>query len=404
MITTELFSSALGLEEPWHVADVQFDPKKQRLDLTLDFRRGAHFSCPECQKPDCCVYDTNTRTWRHSNFFQHVAYLTARIPRIQCPDCGIKQVVVPWARPESGFTLFFEIYTILLAQQMAIAPLAKLLQVHPDSVWRILGYYVEQAVKETDLNAMTRVGIDEVAKKKGHEYITVFGDLSRSRVVFVADSRESKVIKAFHHYLLSKPVDPKQISHFCLDMWPAYLKGLEDHFKSSQLIFDRYHLMAKANLALDQVRREEAKDHEELKRTRYLWLKNKSKLSKKEQKKLTSLKQLKLKTARAHAIIESLREVWDSSEKAEAQALLKTWFFWATHSRLEPIKELAKTVRNHWDGILNFFDCKISNGIIEGLNNKIKIAMRRAYGFKTFEYLRIIIFLIAGKLALPTLC
>lgn len=404
MATTELFGLALGLNEPWFVSNFQFDPEKRRLDLTIDFKHGAHFSCPECQKSDCTVHDTNTRTWRHLDFFQHQAYLSTRIPRIECADCGVKQVMVPWARPGSGFTLLFEIYTLLLAQQMAIAPLAKLLRIHPDSVWRILGHYVEHAVKEKNLSSLTRVGIDELAQKKGHEYITVFGDLNQSKVVFVADSRESSVIKAFHDYLLSKQVQPQQISYFCLDMWPAYLKGLEDHFKDSQLIFDRYHLMAKANLALDQVRREEAKEHEELKKTRYLWLKNKSNLSKKEKTKLTSLKQLNLKTARAYAIIESLREVWNSSDKSEAQLLLKTWFFWATHSRLEPIKEFAKTVRNHWDGILNIFDSYITNGVIEGLNNKIKTAMKRAYGFKTFEYLRTIIFMVAGKLALPTLC
>jgi transposase len=403
MATNELFSLALGLEEPWQVTDFQFDPEKRRLDLTIDFKRGAHFSCPECSKPECAVHDTNTRTWRHLDFFQHQAYLTARVPRIQCPDCGVKQVVVPWARPGSGFTLLFEIFALLLSQQMAIAPLAVLLRVHPDSVWRILGHYVEQAVQDAKLNGLTQVGIDEVAQRKGHEYITVFGDLKQSKVVFVADTRESETIKAFADYLQSKEVPSDQIRHFCLDMWPAYLKGLEENFPNSQLIFDRYHLIAKANGALDKVRSEEAKEHVELKKTRYLWLKNGTNLSKKEKAKLTSLKQLNLKTVRAHSIVESLKEIWAAMDKKEAQFLLKKWYFWATHSRLEPIKEFAKTVRNHWDGILNVFDCYITNGIIEGLNNKIKTAMKRAYGFKTFEYLRTIIFLVAGKLALPTL-
>jgi len=403
MATNELFSLALGLEEPWHVTDFQFDPEKRRLDLTIDFKRGARFICPECSKPDCTVHDTNTRTWRHLDFFQHQAYLTARVPRIQCPDCGVKQVVVPWARPGSGFTLLFEIFALLLSQQMAIAPLAVLLRVHPDSVWRILGHYVEQAVQDAKLGGLNQVGIDEVAQRKGHEYITVFGDLKQSRVVFLADTRESETIKAFADYLKSKQVPSEQIRHFCLDMWPAYLKGLEENFPKSQLIFDRYHLIAKANGALDKVRSEEAKEHVELKKTRYLWLKNGTNLSKKEKAKLTSLKQLNLKTVRAHAIVESLKEIWSSRDKKEAQFLLKKWYFWATHSRLEPIKEFAKTVKNHWDGVLNVFDCYITNGIIEGLNNKIKTAMKRAYGFKTFENLRTIIYLVAGKLALPTL-
>jgi len=403
MATNELFSLALGLEEPWHVTDFKFDPEKRRLDLTIDFTRGAHFSCPECSKSNCAVHDTNSRTWRHLDFFQHQAYLTARVPRIQCPDCGVKQVVVPWARPGSGFTLLFEIFVLLLSQQMAIAPLAELLHVHPDSVWRILGHYVDQAVQDTKLSELTQVGIDEVAQRKGHEYITVFGDLKQSKVVFVADTRESETIKTFADYLKSQKVPFEQIHDFCLDMWPAYLKGLEENFPNSQLIFDRYHLIAKANGALDKVRSEEAKEHVELKKTRYLWLKNGTNLSKKEKAKLTSLKQLNLKTVRAHAIVESLKEIWTAKDKEEARFLLKKWYFWATHSRLNPIKEFAKTVRNHWEGILNGFKCYITNGVIEGLNNKIKTAMKRAYGFKTFEYLRTIIYLVAGKLALPTL-
>ncbi len=403
MATAELFSLALGLEGPWHVSDVKFDPANRRLDLTIDFKRGSHFSCPECGKSGCAVHDTNTRTWRHLDFFQHQAYLTARVPRIECEKCGVKQVAVPWARPGSGFTLLFEIFALLLAQEMAIVPLAEILRVHPDSLWRILGHYVEKAVQQADLSGLTHAGIDEIAKKKGHEYVTVFGDLRKSKVVYVADTRDSSVIEAFADYLKSKEVPSEQIRHFCLDMWPAYLKGLEEHFSQSQLVFDRYHLMAKANSAVDMVRRQEAKEHVELKKTRYIWLKRKYKLSKEEETKLASLKRLNLKTARAHAIIESLREIWDATDKSEARFLLKKWYFWATHSRLEPIKEFAKTVRNHWEGILNVFDCYITNGIIEGLNNKIKTAMKRAYGFKTFEYLRTIIFLVAGKLALPTL-
>lgn len=260
MATAELFSLALGLKEPWYVSDVKFDPVNRRLDLTVAFKRGTHFSCPVCARSGCAVHDTNTRTWRHLDFFQHQAYLTARVPRIECTECGVKQVAVPWARPGSGFTLLFEILALLLAQEMAIVPLAEILRVHPDSLWRILGHYVDKAVQQADLTSLTDAGIDEVAKKKGHEYITVFGDLRKSKIVYVADTRESSAIEAYADYLESKEVPSEQIRHYCLDMWPAYLKGLEEHFIQSQLVFDRYHLMANANLAVDMVRRQEAKE------------------------------------------------------------------------------------------------------------------------------------------------
>jgi len=313
-------------------------------------------------------------------------------------------VAVPWARESSGFTLAFEIFVLQLAQAMAIKPLAELVGVHPDSLWRIVGHYVDRAHDRIDLSELEHVGIDECSREKGHKYFTVFGDLGLSRVIFVADTRQEVVIKQLFDFLNNRGADPQQIKDFCTDMWPAYLRGLQEHFPATAVTFDRYHLIAKINQALDQVRREEAKDRPELKNTRYLWLKNQPNLTKRQQMRFETLKDLKLKTARAYQLKVTLQQLWESRDRGEAELFLKKWYFWATHSHLEPVKTFAKTVKNHWHGILNFFDSKVTNGIIEGLNSKIKTAMKRAYGFKCFEYLRTIIYLVAGKLALPTRC
>lgn len=404
MATQELFTVALGLRSPWYVKDLGFNAKRKRLDLFIDFNRGSRFQCPDCGQEDCRVYDTRSRTWRHLDFFQHQAFLTARVPRVSCPTCGVKQVSVPWARQGSGFTLSFEIFVLQLAQAMPIKPLAEMVGVHSDSLWRIVGHYVQQAHNNIDLSGLDRVGIDECSREKGHNYFTVFGDLVRSRVIFIADSREAIVIKQLSDFFKNKSVNPQQIKEFCADMWPAYLSGIEEHFPGASVTFDRYHLMAKMNQALDQVRREEAKDRSELRDTRYIWLKNQPNLTNKQRTRFETLKNLKLKTARAYQIKVTLQKLWECKNLEEAKLFLKKWYFWATHSRLEPIKDFAKTVKNHWDGILNFFYSKVTNGIIEGLNNKIKTAMKRAYGFKSFEYLKTIIYLVAGKLALPTQC
>lgn len=243
MVTTELFQLSLGLKEPWYVVDVKFDSEQKRLDIELDFRTGSHFNCPECKKPDCVVHDTHKRTWRHLDFFQHLAYLTARIPRTQCPDCGVNQVIVPWAQPESGFSLLLEKWALVIFQHMAVAPYAHIMQMHPDSVWRILGHYVDRAVKRMDLSKLSRIGIDEIAKKRARIPNRLWRS-KNSRVVFVADSRESEIIKEFKEYLPSKEIEPDQIHDFRIDMWPPYLKSLAAHFTASQLVFDRYHLMA----------------------------------------------------------------------------------------------------------------------------------------------------------------
>lgn len=404
MSTKELFSTALGLEDPWFVKDINFDSEKRRLDLILDFSKGSKFLCPECGSQNCPTHDTKERTWRHLDFFQHQAYLTARVPRVTCTTCGVKQITVPWARKNTGFTLLFEIMVLNFAQFMAIEPLSVMVKVHMDSLWRILSHYVEQAHSGIDMSRMESVGIDEFSKKSGHQYITVFGDLDESRVVYVSDGRKSDAIHQFADFLEQRGIDTSRIKEACTDMWPAYLKGLRERFPETTLVFDRYHVMTMINHAVDLVRRNESKEQKVLKHTRYIWLKNAINLTQKQQGEVESLSRLNLKTFRAYRIKEALRQLWSCQNKDEAELYLKKWYFWATHSRLDPIIDFAKTVKEHWAGILNYFHSRITNGIIEGINSKIKTAMKRAYGFKTFRYLRTIVYLVAGKLALPTRC
>jgi transposase len=402
MSSKELFSIALGLEEPWFVKDITFDSDKRRLVIILDFKKGSRFNCPECGAENCIIHDTKERTWRHLDFFQHQAYLTARIPRVTCTKCGVKQISVPWARKNTGFTQLFEIMVLNFAQFMAIEPLSVMVKVHMDSLWRILSHYVEQAHSETDLSQMRRVGIDEFSKKSGHQYITVFGELDESRVVYVSDGRKSDSVHQFADFMEQRDLGTSQIREICTDMWPAYLKGVRERFPDATLVFDRYHVMTMINHAVDLVRRDESKEQKALKNTRYIWLKNNGNLTQKQLEKVESLSRMSLKTFRAYRIKEALRQLWNFHNKEDAEKFLKKWYFWATHSRLNPIIEFARIVKDHWDGILNYFHSRITNGIIEGINSKIKTAMKRAYGFKTFRYLRTIVYLVAGKLALPT--
>lgn len=281
MSTKALFSLALGLEDPWFIKDINFNADKKRLDIILDFKKGSKFNCPECGTEHCPIHDTRERTWRHLDFFQHQAYLTARVPRISCAACGIKQIDVPWARKNSGFTLLFEIMILNFAQFMAIEPLSVMVNVHPDSLWRILSHYVEQAHSQLDLSSMDNVGIDEFSNKSGHQYVTVFGDLDASRVVYLTDGRKTDTIHQFADFLKQRGIDTCQIRYACTDMWSAYLRGLQERFPATTLVFDRYHVMVMMNHAVDLVRRHEYKEQKLLKNTRYLWLKNKPHLTKK---------------------------------------------------------------------------------------------------------------------------
>jgi transposase len=398
----QLFSLALGLSAPWAVAAITFDPDRKRLDLQLAFKPGSRFACPECGEGECPVHDTRERTWRHLDFFQHEAYLTAKVPRVRCQEHGVRQVEVPWARSGSGFTLLYEALALCMAKEMPVSAAAGLLRCHADSLWRILAHYVQRAHAEQDLSELSAVGVDECSREKGQQYITTFADLDQSRVIYVADRREIDGFHRFGAHLVGRGVELSQITDLCMDMWQAYRIGADEVFPAASVTFDRFHVMKQVNEAIDAVRRREVKENPALKGSCYLWRKNPEKLSVAEQDRLWRIQELDTKTGRAYQMKLALQRLWTFEDREAAEAYLKRWFFWATHSRLESMIELAWMIRRHWEGILNFIDSRRTTGIVEGLNSKIKTAMKRAYGFKSFRYLRTIIYLVAGKLTLPS--
>ena len=395
----KLFTLALGLNKPWNVVDINFSKESGRLDLKIDFSRGATFQCPSCEQGNCPVHDTKERTWRHLNFFQYKAFIHARVPRINCPDCGIKQVMVPWARPGSGFTLLFEMVVLQLCREMSVTAVADFVDEWGKRIWRILEHYVEQARMNVDLSDFHTLGIDEFSIKKGHNYMSAFSDIDASRVLFVAESRRKETFDDFAADMESRKYDLKDIDRVCCDMWDPYINGVKNYIPDANLVFDRFHIMKHMNQAVDKVRLAEQNDNGFLKKTRFIWLKNPSNLTNKQSTQLTELKKLDLKTAKAYQIKLSLSHFWEIENAQEAAQYLKKWYFWATHSRLKSIIAAAKTIKHYWQGVLNYTQARITNGVVEGLNSKIKTAMKRAYGFKVPHYLKIIVYLVAGKLS-----
>lgn len=394
-----LFTQALGLTKPWLVSDLKFSKEEGRLDLWIDFVKGAKFPCPSCdQTKEGEVHDTQERTWRHLNFFQYETYLHARVPRLRCGDCGVKQVEVPWARPGSGFTLLFELLVLSLAREMSVAAVAEMTGEHANRLWRILEHYVERARQAVDLSGFRKLGIDEFSLRKGHVYMTTFSDLEASRVVFLGEGRKRGVIQDFTRDLEARGIDPHQIEVICCDMWDPYLSGIGKLLKDSRVVFDRFHVMNQINKALEMVRREEQRNNSVLKKSRFLWLKNPKNLTARQAVRLRMLKRLDLKTVRAYHLKLALARFWDMADPAEAVAYLKRWYFWATHSRLQPVIQAARTIKRYWKGVISFLETRVTNGMVEGLNSKIKTAIKRAYGFKHVSYLRTIVYLVVGRL------
>ena len=271
-------------------------------------------------------------------------------------------------------------------------------------LWRIVHHWVEAARARADFASVKRVAIDETAARRGHDYVTLFVDIDQRRVLFVADGRDANTVAAFADDLEAHNGDASRIKEVCIDMSGAFIKGVDYNLTEAEITFDKFHAVKLVNDAVDKVRRAESKDRPELKRSRYLWLKNERHLSAEQSASLDVLSSMHLKTARAYRLRLAFQDIYDQPSPGWGELILDRWYSWAIRSRLEPIKDAARTIMRHRDGILRWFTSKIANGLIEGINSLVQAAKAKARGYRSTRNLKAITYLIAGKLdlRLPT--
>ena len=369
-------------------------PGKKRLDIRLSFPGGSVFVCPQCGKTGLKARDTVEKTRRHLNFFQHEAWLSAKVPRVKCEHCGVRLVCVPWARPGSGFTPLFEALLMSMARALPVKTLAKSIGEQDTRIRRLIHYWVDHTRAQQSYAEVSSFGVDETACKRGRNYVSVFIDLVTHKVLFATTGKDASTLQRFKEDFQAHGGDPEKITSVCCDMSPAFISGVESFFPKAHVTFDRFHIMK----VLNEVRREEAKSRPELAKSRYVWLKNPENLRPEQQEQLTALTlpRLHLKTARAWHVKLTFQELF-AQKPEEAEGFLRRWYFWATHSRLEPIKRAA-AIRRHWSGILRWFSSRVSNGILEGMNSLIQAAKARARGYRTPKNLTTMIYLLGAKL------
>lgn len=395
-----LFAKALKLEPPWMITKVAFDESGGVIRVFIDFPRGSLFSCPACGKA-VKAYDTTEKEWRHLSFFQYACYLVVRVPRIDCPNDGILQIEVPWARDGADFTLLFESFAMILVREMPVNKVSQIIKVDDNKLWRMMHHYTEAARQKEDYSGVKQLGVDETSKAKGHDYVSLFVDLEKKRTIFVAEGKGSETMAAFTEDFREHHGNPHAITDVSIDMSPAFIKGTEDNLPNAAITFDKYHVMKIINTAVDDVRKAEAQQQDLLRGQKYLFLKNRENLTESQRttlKAIESMPRLNLKTVRAYHIRENFQEIYKEETREGFERTLKKWYFWATHSRIEPIKEVAKTIRRHWSGVLRWYDSKINNGILEGLNSLVQAAKAKARGYRTFKNLSTMIYMLTGKL------
>jgi len=404
MPDADIFQLALGLSSPWFVERTAFDLERRRLDIHLDFDRGARFVCSGCGRADCAVHDRREHSWRHLDFFQHEAFLHARVPRTSCPDCGVRAAAVPWARAGSGFTQLFEALVLTLARDMPVLAIARMCHENDTRIWRIVHHYVEAAEAAQDLSRVRQIGADETSAKRGHEYVSLFVDLQTRKVIHVAEGKKADTVDEFAHKLEARGGDRENIDDVSIDMGANFIAGVERNFPNAEITFDKFHVVKLVNEAVDEVRRQESRGNALLKGTRYLWLKNVENLTPAQQTQMAALEGTNLDTLQAYQMRMNLQDVFQAPSLASARRFLDRWASWVRLSELKPMVRAAATIMEKADGILRSIATKLSNGDIEAINGNVQAAKRKAKGYRSKRNLKAIIYLIAGDLplAIPT--
>jgi transposase len=419
MDPNQLFALALPLPHPWTVTSSALEGKPKKLTLTVDLVEGTR------QLP-CCgcggqsrIHDRRERRWRHLNFWQYETELVARVPRTNCAKCGVHQVEVPWARPGSGFTLLFEAWALLLAREMAVSEAAETLGIVDTRLWRLLTHHVDKAHATTDWSGLERTGMDEsersgdslpqaarrasaarqTSRRKGHCYVTCFVDLDCGNLLYMTEGRDAATVASFAKELIEHQSSPEAIKEVAMDMSPAFQRGVEDHLPEALKIFDRYHVMALAGKATDEVRKEVAREEGGLEKGAMWSLRgNKDRLTEAQREQRARICREYAKLGRALSWRECLADTWRYATREDAEVHLEMVCSWGRRCRLEPIKKLCATLKRHWDGILDYYRNSTTSGVMEGLNSRLQLARKRARGYRNWKNFRTIAYWIAGGL------
>jgi transposase len=403
----DMFSLGLGLNEPWKLAGHRLDVEKRPHELHLEVvaDRGALFPCPDCKRA-CKAHDFESFTWRHLNFFQHHCFITARVPRVDCPDHGVKRATVPWARAGSRFTLLFEQAALILAREMPVAAAARFVGITDKRLWRVLQHYVARAVGALDLGSVRAVGLDETASKRGHNYVTVFIDMDRADkpVIFATPGKGKACVAAFRAFLLSHRGEPTRVAEVVCDMSPAFLAALATSFPKAAVTVDWFHVVQIFTTAVDQVRKAEARSRQLPKAIRWAILKaGDASLTDEQRIALAELETGGFATAAAYRAKEMLRWI-RHAETPQAARWRITRFINHIGSGLQPtalldpVRRALGTVATHVERIVQRWRSSHSNARLEALNGIFQAARARARGYRNTATYITIIYLLAAPL------
>ncbi len=400
----DLYAAILGLKNPWRVTGVDLDAKKETIEVRVEASGSSRMPCPKCKRK-CARYDHRTRRWRHLDTCQYKTTVVAEVPRVECDEHGVLQVTVPWGDPGARFTSIFEALAIDWLKEANTSAVARLLRLTWDQVDGIMQRAVERGLARRKPHELKRIGIDETSFQKRHEYVTVVSDQASGDVVYVADDRKAQSLEPFFEEL--SRAELMNIESVSMDMWKPYISVVRNNVwkAESKICFDKFHVAKHLGDAVDKVRRSENRELVEegdhtLVGSKHTWLRNPEKMGRSAAAMLDRLKQLALRTARAWALKENAMCLWHFASRTWARKAWKSWVSWALRSRLEPMKRVARMVRDHLEGIVNAIVLRATNAGAESINSKIQRVKRMACGYRNRERFRNAIYFHLGGLDL----
>jgi transposase len=379
------------------------------IEVKVVPRRNSQALCSGCARPAPLYDRLQERRFEFIPLWGYRVFLVYRMRRVNCPACGVKVEQVPWARGKRELTDTYQQFLAHWAKKMSWKEVAKSFRTSWEKVFQAVEYVVEWGLEHRNLSGVKAIGVDEIAWRKGHHYLTLVYqiDTGSTRLLWVGKERTVKTLLRFFRFFGKER--SQELKYVCSDMWQPYLKVIAKKAGQALHILDRFHIVAKLNKAIDEVR---AGEHRQLQKdgyepvlmhSRWCLLKRGENLTEKQEAKLTDLLQYNLKSVRAYLLKEDFNGFWEYVSPAWAGKFLDRWCTRVMRSRIEPMKKVAKSIRHHKPLILNWFKAKkaFSSGVVEGLNNKAKVTTRNAYGFRTYRGAEVALYHTLGNLPTP---
>jgi len=377
------------------------------LIVTVAARANSRPICSGCEKTGP-GYDTmKPRRFEFIPVWNIPVFFEYAMRRVDCRSCGVRVEKVPWASGKHTLTTIYMQFLAHWARKLSWKETAVSFHTTWDKVYQAVQYIVEWGLKHREVGPIFGIGVDEIQYARGHKYLTLVYQIDDlTRLLWVGQERTVETFEKF--FAMIGPEVASKIEFVCSDMWKPYLKVIREKCSQALHVLDRFHIVAKMNDAVDDVRAEEARKtkaagHEILKHTRWCLLKRQVNLTDDQRFRLRDLLGYNLKTVRAYLLKEFFQQFWDYNSPAWAGMFLDEWCRQTMRSRIEPMKKIVRMLRSHRELILNYFRARkvISSGIIEGLNNKAKVTMRKSYGFRTFRVTELALYHTLGKLPVP---